>query len=149
MPTSFPFPLDADGEFDSAAGWNIGEGWSIASDPVYSLGPIASSSISAGMSRLAIGAEYTVTMVLLNSFIGSVYVECGGVIVIDPKSDAGIYTGIYVPNLTEETISIVANEEWQGDIESISVRLEPYRVSAIAGEVPSSKILVRYRQTGS
>lgn len=122
LPVPTAEPLEADGEFDSESDWTLGDGWSIASGEAYAVDPSAESLLTAEMEPLAVGEDYTITLVIDALYSGSVSVECDGVEVISAQTSAGTYTGAYVPAAASEMLQIVASADFQGDIESVSVQ---------------------------
>ena len=122
LPVPTALPLTADGEFASGDGWTLGDGWGIGGGEVYAVDPVGAAELSAQLEPLAVGASYTVTLVIDAVYSGTVSVQCGGAEVVAPQSAAGIYSAAYVPAAAGEQLAIVASVDFMGDVSTVLVQ---------------------------
>lgn len=122
LPVASAEPVQADESFDADTGWTLGDGWSIATGEAYAVDPGAESLLTASMTPLSVGADYTITLVIDALYTGSVSVECDGVEVIAAQTSAGTYAGAYTPVAGAEELQIIASSDFQGDLASVSVQ---------------------------
>lgn len=130
-----PCGLDivTNGDFSADSDWTKGDGWSISGGNASSDGTqVAVSSLTQSLTTED-GVKYALSVTLSGRSAGAITVEWDGLEVIAENTD-GTYTYAFTASGTSNDIEIIADADFVGDIDDVSVKRLYWHAQQVVGD---------------